>query len=66
MTLPTLKPVFNAAQLAAIQLYIDNKISLLGQDASLRVYADNGAAKSGGLVNGQLYRTGDILKIVHS
>lgn len=29
-------------------------------------YADNAAAKSGGLVDGQMYRTGDLLKIVHS
>jgi len=28
-------------------------------------YADNAAAKSGGLTNGDIYRTGDILKIVH-
>ncbi len=34
--------------------------------ALTREYADNAAAKTGGLVNGQLYRTGDILKIVHS
>ncbi len=29
-------------------------------------YADNAAAITGGLVNGDVYRTGDILKIVHS
>src|SRR5690606_14855748 len=28
-------------------------------------YADNAAAISGGLTTGRLYRTGDILKIVH-
>lgn len=28
-------------------------------------YADNGAAIAGGLLVGQVYRTGDILKIVH-
>jgi len=37
---------------------------LLG--ALTREYADNAAAKAGGLIDGQLYRTGDILKIVHS
>ena len=29
-------------------------------------YADNAAAVTGGLVNGDIYRTGDLLKIVHS
>ena len=33
--------------------------------AVTREYADNTAAKAGGLVNGQLYRTSDTLKIVH-
>jgi len=28
-------------------------------------YADNAAAIVGGLTNGQVYRTGDVLKIVH-
>ena len=37
---------------------------LLG--ALTREYADNAAAKAGGLTDGQLYRTGDILKIVHA
>lgn len=29
-------------------------------------FADNAAAKTGGLIDGELYRTGDTLKIVHS
>lgn len=33
--------------------------------ASTPSYADNAAAIAGGLVVGQIYRTGDILKIVH-
>lgn len=33
--------------------------------ASMPVYADNAAALAGGLTIGQIYRTGDILKIVH-
>lgn len=33
--------------------------------ASTPVYADNAAALAGGLTAGQIYRTGDILKIVH-
>ncbi len=32
----------------------------------LSVYADNAAAKAGGLQNGDLYRTGDIVKVVHA
>ena len=35
-------------------------------NAITREYADNTAAKAGGLTDGQLYRTGDLLKIVHS
>lgn len=33
--------------------------------ANTPVYADNAAALLGGLVAGQIYRTGDYLKIVH-
>jgi hypothetical protein len=33
--------------------------------ADTPVYADNAAAILGGLVAGQIYRTGDYLKIVH-
>lgn len=33
--------------------------------AASREYDDNAAALSAGLIVGQLYRTGDILKIVH-
>ena len=33
--------------------------------ADVPVYADNAAALLGGLTEGQLYRTGDYLKIVH-
>tara|TARA_B110000503_G_scaffold104826_1_gene156432 strand:+ start:957 stop:1220 length:264 start_codon:yes stop_codon:yes gene_type:complete len=33
--------------------------------ANTPVYADNAAALLGGLVIGQIYRTGDYLKIVH-
>ena len=29
-------------------------------------YADNAAALAGGLVSGQLYRTGDTVKVVHA
>lgn len=33
--------------------------------ASVPVYADNAAALADGLIIGQLYRTGDALKVVH-
>jgi hypothetical protein len=33
--------------------------------ADTPVYADNATAIAGGLVTGQIYRTGDYLKIVH-
>ena len=33
--------------------------------ANTPVYADNAAALLGGLIAGQIYRTGDVLKIVH-
>ena len=33
--------------------------------ADVPVYADNAAALLGGLIAGQIYRTGDYLKIVH-
>jgi hypothetical protein len=33
--------------------------------ANVPIYADNAAAVAGGLAIGKLYRTGDILKIVH-
>lgn len=38
---------------------------LLGQFNNLPQYADNTAALAGGLHAGQLYRTGDIVKVVH-
>lgn len=33
--------------------------------ANVPSYADNAAAVTGGLAVGQLYRTGDLLKVVH-
>jgi len=44
--------------------FIDNTINL----GTLPLYADNAAAKAGGLVDGNIYRTSgaDGLKIVHS
>lgn len=34
--------------------------------ANVPVYADNAGAVTAGLTNGQIYRTGDVLKVVHS
>lgn len=48
----TLKDVVHVSS-----LYID--------PATIGVYADNAAAITGGLIAGQVYRTGDLLKIVH-
>jgi len=48
---------------------IENEIIALETEllgALTREYDDNAAAKAGGLTDGQLYRTGDVLKIVHS
>jgi len=48
---------------------LDNEVVAIETElhnALTREYNDNIAAKAGGLVDGQLYRTGDILKIVHS
>lgn len=39
---------------------------ILGAGVHALEYADNAAAKTGGEVNGTLYRTGDALKIVHA
>lgn len=39
---------------------------LLGRFNNLPEYANNAAAIAGGMRNGQVYRTGDIVKVVHS
>ena len=36
-----------------------------GPTADVPEFADNNSAISGGLIAGQLYRTGDVLKVVH-
>jgi hypothetical protein len=55
MTQPTLKSVFNAAQMEQIEAFINDKILLIF--SQLPIYANNAAAKAGGLVDGQYYRT---------
>jgi hypothetical protein len=41
------------------------KLCCLVDYTNLPEYADNTAALAGGLIVGQFYRTGDILKVVH-
>ena len=40
--------------------------NLLGRFNNLPVYTDNAAAIAAGLSIGQLYRTGDVVKVVHA
>jgi|LakMenEpi03Aug12_release.lakeMendotaPanAssembly.Ray.scaffolds.fasta_scaffold6494809_1 hypothetical protein len=47
--------------------WLTNKVKrLLGKFNNLPEYANNAAAKAGGLKNGDVYRTGDVVKAVHS
>lgn len=39
---------------------------LFAKFSNLPEYANNAAAKAGGLKDGDVYRTGDIVKVVHS
>lgn len=41
------------------------KLCCITNYTNLPEYADNAAALAGGLIVGQFYRTGDILKVVH-
>jgi hypothetical protein len=50
---------FSIASIIALALNMPNLTSIPS-------YVDNAAAITGGLVNGDVYRTGDLLKIVHS
>lgn len=56
---------YNFTLAKLLELFENNfsAISIFISNAS--EYADNDAAKSAGLENGQIYRTGDLLKIVH-
>ena len=54
----------------AVELYYDNVKKLETTNTGIRIagvseYADNTAAIAGGLTTGDVYRTGDLLKIVH-
>ena len=55
---------------AAVELYYDNVKKLETTNTGIKItgvseYADNTAAIAGGLTTGDVYRTGDLLKIVH-
>jgi len=55
---------------AGVTLYYDAVAKLTTTSTGVKItgvleYADNTAAIAGGLTTGQLYRTGDLLKIVH-
>lgn len=50
---------FSIASIIALALTMPNLIDIPS-------YSDNSDAISDGLVNGDVYRTGDLLKIVHS
>ena len=54
----------------AIELYYDNAKKFETTSTGIKIsgvseYADNTAAIAGGLTTGDVYRTGDLLKIVH-
>lgn len=54
---------FTPAELLALYQANFNAATIVIADTP--VYADNATAIAGGLVAGQIYRTGDYLKIVH-
>lgn len=56
---------FNFTPALLLALYQANFSAAAIVIASVPVYADNTAAVAAGLLVGKLYRTGDILKIVH-
>lgn len=57
---------FNFTPALLLALYEANLSGPAMVIANVPVYADNAAAVTAGLTNGQIYRTGDVLKIVHS
>lgn len=56
---------YNFTPAELLQLFQENFSAPAIVIDSCPVYADNAAALLGGLTVGQLYRTGDYLKIVH-
>ena len=64
------EPYLQAISNGAVQLYFDNSKKLETTSTGVKIsgvseYADNTAAIAGGLTTGDVYRTGDLLKIVH-
>ena len=62
--------MITAVENGAVNLYYDNVKKLETTTTGIRIagvseYADNTAAIAGGLTTGDVYRTGDLLKIVH-
>lgn len=64
---PKVSPTFTgtvSAQGATINLSNDVRLGIVGEDTLIE-YADNAEAISDGLIFGSLYRTGDVVKVVH-
>jgi len=62
--------MITAVENGAVNLYYDNVKKLETTTTGIKItgvseYADNTAAIAGGLTTGDVYRTGDLLKIVH-
>ena len=62
------KAVFN--ENGSVQLFYNNAQKFQTTNTGIKIsgvseYADNTAAIAGGLTTGDVYRTGDLLKIVH-
>ena len=64
------EPYFIGTSNGSTKLYYDNSSKLETTSTGIKIsgvseYADNTAAIAGGLTTGDVYRTGDLLKIVH-
>jgi hypothetical protein len=62
--------MLKAIENGAVELYYDNSKKFETTSTGIKItgiseYADNTAAIAGGLTTGDVYRTGDLLKIVH-
>ena len=60
-----LNGTYNFTPAELLQLFQSNFNAAAMIIADVPVYADNAAALLGGLIAGQIYRTGDYLKVVH-
>ena len=64
------EPYFIGTSNGSVKLYYDNSTKFETTSTGIKIsgvseYADNTAALAGGLTTGDVYRTGDLLKIVH-